>query len=86
MVDKQWTRSREYFSLRNYKFETIFHIAARHNSLESLVALIKKCTFLPHMLKKDYTGNTAIHVAAKAGSLEVLEFLLSSVTPGFLEI
>lgn len=38
------------------------------------------------MLKKDYEGNTAIHIAAKVGSLEMLEFLLSSVTPGFLEM
>ena len=38
------------------------------------------------MLKKDYEGNTAIHVAAKAGSLEMLDFLLSSVTSGFLEM
>jgi ankyrin repeat protein len=96
MVEKQWTRPRDYLTLRNYKYETIFHIAAKYNSLECLQTLIKvKSTvkggekmvvFLPHMLKKDYEGNTAIHVAAKTGSIEILEFFLSSVTPGFLEI
>lgn len=86
MVEKQWTRPRDYLSLRNYKYETIFHIAAKYNSLECLQALLKKVVFLPHMLKKDYEGNTAIHVAAKTGSIEILEYLLSSVTSGFLEI
>jgi hypothetical protein len=83
-------------TLRNYKYETIFHIAAKYNSLECLKALLtvkttvkgadKMVVFLPHMLKKDYEGNTAVHVAAKTGSLEILEFFLSSITPGFLEI
>jgi len=86
MVEKQWTAKSKYFSLRNYKMETIFHVAAKSNAIQSLEKMIGKCVFLPHMLKKDYEGNTAIHIAAKVGSLEMLEFLLSSVTPGFLEM
>jgi ankyrin repeat protein len=86
MVEKQWTGKSKYFSLRNYKMETIFHVAAKNNAIKSLEKMIGACVFLPHMLKKDYEGNTAIHIAAKSGSLEMLEFLLSSVTPGFLEM
>jgi len=86
MIAKVFKNTREYFSLRNYKYETIFHIAARHNALDSLKTLLQKVVFVPHMLKKDYEGNTAIHIAAKRGNLEVLEFLLSSVTAGFLMI
>jgi ankyrin repeat protein len=36
MISKYFTKGREYFLLRNYKYETIFHIAARYNSLEAL--------------------------------------------------
>merc|ERR1719446_483901 len=86
MSEKYFTKSREYFTLRNYKYETIFHVAARHNSVASLKKLVGKVVFLPHMLKKDCEGNTAIHVAAKKGNLEILEFLISSVTRGFLDI
>ena len=31
-----------YFEMRNFKYETIFHIAAKYNSLESLKALLGK--------------------------------------------
>ena len=86
MVGRHFQKTRDYFSLRNYKYETIFHVAARHNAEASLKALLRRVVFLPHMLKKDYEGNTAIHVAAKHGNLEILGFLLSSVTAGFLEI
>lgn len=86
MINKYFKKTRDYFSLRNYKWETIFHVAAKANAVESIKKLVGRCVFLPHMLKKDYEGNTAIHVAAKLGSIEMLDFLLSSVTPGFLEI
>lgn len=33
---------RAYFEIRNFKYETIFHIAAKHNSFESLDALLGK--------------------------------------------
>ena len=86
MLEKYFTKSKEYFTLRNYKYETIFHVCAKNNSIESLKRLVGKSVFIQQMLKKDYVGNTAIHVAAKSGSLEVLEFLCTSVTSNFLEI
>jgi ankyrin repeat protein len=86
MVLKQWQKPREYLNIRNYKYETILHVAAKKNSRACLEALLQKVVFISHMLKKDYEGNTAIHIAAKAGSLDMLEFLLSSCTSGFLEI
>lgn len=84
MLDKYFTKSKEYFRLRNYKYETVFHICAKHNSLESLHKLVGRNVFIAQMLKKDYVGNTAIHVAAKMGSLQTLEFLCTAVTPNFL--
>jgi ankyrin repeat protein len=33
MLTKHFTKGREYFLLRNYKFETVFHICAKSNSL-----------------------------------------------------
>ena len=86
MLEKYFTKNTEYFRLRNYKYETVFHICAKNNSIESLKKLVGRFVFIQQMLKKDYVGNTAIHVAAKAGALEVLEFLCTAVTPSFLEI
>lgn len=37
-------------------------------------------------MKRDYEGNTPLHTACKSGSLETLEWLLSNVTSGFLEM
>lgn len=36
MIEKYFKKGREYFELRNYKNETILHIAAKNNALESL--------------------------------------------------
>jgi len=36
MLEKYFNSTREYFKLRNYKYETIFHICAKNNSLEAL--------------------------------------------------
>lgn len=86
MISKYFTKTRDYFGLRNYKYETIFHIAARHNSLAALKELLGRHWFLPYMMRKDHEGNTALHVAAKRGNHEMLEWLLSSVTSAFTEI
>lgn len=87
MIAKYFSdQPKEIFKLRNYKWETIFHIAAKYNSLESLKLIIGKTVFIGQLLKKDYAGNTAIHVAAKSGNLEMLTFLCQHVTKGFLEI
>jgi ankyrin repeat protein len=42
LIRKYFTKGRDYFSLRNYKHETIVHIAAKFNSLLSLQALVGK--------------------------------------------
>jgi ankyrin repeat protein len=36
MVLNYFTKGKAYFELRNFKYETIFHIAAKNNSLRSL--------------------------------------------------
>ena len=87
MIEKYFCNmTKACFKLRNYKYDTIFHIAAKTNSLESLKLILGKNVFIGQLLKKDYVGNTAIHVAAKSGNLEVLEFLCQNVTQSFLEI
>jgi ankyrin repeat protein len=86
MLEKQFNHGKEYFTLRNYKYETIFHVAARYNSLKSIRFVIGRNVFITQLLKRDYKGDTALHLAAKAGSYEVLEFMCNSVTPSFLAI
>lgn len=76
MISKYFAdRPRDCFALRNYKWQTVFHIAAKHDSVESLKLIIGSSVFIDQLLKKDYNGNTAIHTAAKQGSLKVLAFL-----------
>lgn len=67
MIEKQFRKGAEYFNMRNYKCESIFHVAGKNNSLESLKYVVGKNVFIEHMLKKDYEGNTPLHSAAKAG-------------------
>ena len=86
MVKLYFTKNKEYFDLRNHKYETVFHIAAKHNSVQSLKAMLGQTVFIEEMLKRDFKGDTPMHAAAKAGSLEIMEFFLSSVSYSFLEI
>lgn len=86
MLEKQFQKGKEYFTLRNYKYETVFHVAGRFNALKSIKFVIGRNVFVTEMLKRDYKGDTALHLAAKAGSYEMLEFMCNSVTPGFLAI
>ena len=86
MLEKYFHSSKEYFKLRNYKYETVFHICAKHNSLEALEHLCGGMVFIAQLLKKDYVGNTAFHVAAKSGSVETLQWLITAITPSFLKI
>lgn len=72
--------------MRNYKYETIFHIAGKNNALESLEYIVGKHIFIEHMLRRDYEGNTPLHSAAKGGNLDILKWFCRLVTPGFLEI
>ena len=36
MLEKYFHSTKEYFKLRNYKYETIFHVCAKHESLDAL--------------------------------------------------
>ena len=86
MLEKYFHSTREYFKLRNYKYETVFHICAKNGSLDALKKLLGRIVFISQLLKKDYVGNTPIHVAAKSGSLETLQFLCKAATRSFLNM
>lgn len=86
MIQTYFKKNKDYYQLRNYKHETLFHIAARYNSLEALHCLLGRSIFIEELLKKDFKGDTPIHTAAKQGSLDVLKFYVSSVTKNFLLI
>lgn len=86
MLQKQFHGGRQYFEMRNYKYETIFHIAGKNNALESLKFIIGKNVFIEHMLKRDFEGNTPLHSAAEAGSTETLRWMCQHLTKGFLEM
>lgn len=36
MIETYFTKGKSYFGYRNYKYQSIFHIAARHNSFETI--------------------------------------------------
>ena len=65
MIEKYFTKGKEYFKLRNYKYETIFHIAARYNSIDAIKEIVGKNVFIEELVKKDFKGDTPIHQAAK---------------------
>jgi len=47
MIEKYFCNmTKACFKLRNYKYETIFHIAAKHNSVESLKLILGKTVFI----------------------------------------
>ncbi len=69
MVQRLFKKGSDYFALRNYKNESIFHIAAKHNSLDSLKILIDDQPCAIEIVKKDYKGDTPLHVAAKKGNV-----------------
>jgi len=77
-VGNLFKKGRDYFSLRNYKNETIFHIAAKTNSLEALKIIVDNQVFTVELLKKDYKGDTPLHAAGKCGSKKVYDYFLSS--------
>ena len=86
MLEKQFKQGSAYFSLRNYKYETVFHIAGKNNAKASLEFICGRSVFIQELLKRDFKGDTPIHSASKTGSYEILEFLCRSATPSFLEI
>ena len=86
MILKYFRKGSAYFDQRNFKHQSILHIAGKHDSLLSIKALLGKTVFVEELLKKDFKGDTPLHSAAKAGSLDVLNFFLTACTPQFLEI
>ena len=86
MILKYFKMGSLYFEQRNFKYQSIFHIAGKHNSLLSLKALLGRSVFIEELLKKDFKGDTPLHSAAKSGSIDVLEFFMTACTPQFLEI
>ena len=73
MVRRLFKKGRDYFNLRNYKHESIFHVAARSNAVESLEVLIDEQIFTEELLKKNYKGDTPMHIAAKKQNTSILE-------------
>lgn len=54
MLEKQFKEGISYFKMRNYKYETIFHIAGKNNALKSLKYIVGKSVFIDEMLKRDF--------------------------------
>ena len=46
MLVKYFHSTKENFKLRNYKYETIFHVCAKHNSLDALKQLLGRQVFI----------------------------------------
>lgn len=46
MIEKQFRGGSKYFSMRNYKYESPFHIAGKNNALESLKFICGKSCFI----------------------------------------
>lgn len=86
MIKKYFKKGRDYFSLKNYKHETIFHVAAKKNALASLKELMGRTVFIEELVKKDFKGDTPLHSASKNGNIEILDFFMQACSKNFLEI
>lgn len=87
LITHLFKRGKDYFNLRNYSFETIFHVAARKGALDSLKVLIDDLKFgRDELLKKDFKGNTPLHMAAKYAKVQMLEFMMTEGQKEMLEI
>jgi hypothetical protein len=47
MIEQYFSKTscEEFFAHRNFKYETIFHVAAKYNSINSMKALMRKAIF-----------------------------------------
>jgi len=86
MIEKYFNKGKAYFNLRNYWFESIFHIAAKYNSVETILNITSKTFFFEDLIKKNFKGDTPIHTAAKSANYEILEIFLKLCTPNFLRM
>jgi hypothetical protein len=72
MIREYFKRGREYWALKNYKYEGPFHVAAQKNALDALKLICGKAVYIEELIRKDFKGDTPIHLAAKNGSKETL--------------
>ena len=86
MIEKYFKRGREYFTYRNFKYETIFHMAAHYNSVDAIDKIVRKSSIVDELFKKDYKGDTACHVAAKSGHWEILEYFFKNSIKSIMSI
>jgi ankyrin repeat protein len=77
MVKYLFKKGKDYYSLRNYKNESIFHIAGKYNATEALKLLIDEQPFQEEVIRKDFLGDTPLHKAGKRGNISILEYYLS---------
>lgn len=61
---------------KNFRNETILHIAAKYDSIESLQELVRDDAWVESLLEKNFMGDTPIHTAAKKGNKKILKFFL----------
>ena len=80
MIDLEFKRGKEYFHLRNFKNQSIFHIAAKFNAIDAIEKIVGNRFVLEELIKKDFKGDSPVHTAAKHGSVELLEFILARST------
>ena len=74
MVQRLYKKGRDYFNIRNYKFQSIFHVSARFNSLECLKILIDERSIADELLKKDYMGNTPLHICSSDFKIFIAQY------------
>ena len=86
MINKYFKKGKQYFHIKNFRNQNLFHIAGRYNSFEALISIVKNNIFFEELLKRDFKGDTPLHSASKNGSAEVLEFYLSNCTEKFTGI
>lgn len=86
MIQRMHKKGKDYFNIRNFKNQTIFHIAAKNGAIESLQVLIDNMNFVEELLKKDYKGNTPLHTAAYYGKYQILEYFLTKGSKLMLDI
>lgn len=46
MLHKYFHGGKDYFKLRNYKYETVFHVCAKNNALESIKYVVGRGVFI----------------------------------------
>ena len=86
MINKYFKKGKQYFHIKNFKNQNLFHVAGQFNSYEALLSIVKNNIFFEELLKKDIKGDTPLHSAAKNGSAEVLEFYMNNSGNKFLEM